>query len=333
MKIQSTLSRLCITIAFAVGNAQADPGKKIQPGDQMPEFTLRSDQGKAITNTVYSDRTTVFIYVIAKQQGSERAIADASMVVSEMKDQAVNLVVISGNPDHSEYFQEFWKEKRIRATLAVDPERSLYGDLGLIAFPTTLIVNTNGKLIHSLSTHSSNYPYVLEGYIQHAIGQLDDAALQEHLKARSLPTSSPKSVASRHRAVARLMQDKGLYETAEKELIVALEYDQESQDTRLDLADLYLHLGRVSDAATYIGQVQSADPEHRRAMLLEGIMLFRQGDYPESRVVLQKALVLNPDPARTLYYLGLVNEAMGDVDQAMSYYRQSIGRLLNEPFE
>jgi len=333
MNAQSTLSRFCIAIALAAGIAQADPDKKIQPGDQMPEFSLQSDQGKEISNTIFSDRTTVFIYVIAKQQGSERAIADASKVINDMKGQPVNLVIVSGNPDHSEYFQEFWEEKKIQATLAVDPERALYGALGLIAFPTTLVVNTDGKLVHALSTHSSNYPYVLEGYIQHAVGQLDDSALQEHLKARSLPTSSPKSVASRHRAVARLMQGKGLYETAEKELIVALEYDEENHDTRLDLADLYLHLGRVSEAASYIGQVLSADPEHRRAMLLQGIMLFRQGNYPESRATLQRALVLNPDPARTLYYLGLVSEALGDIDQAVNYYRQSVGRLLNEPFE
>ncbi len=330
--VKSTLVGCCLVCAGLLGGASAQgDGKKIIPGDLIPPYQLFTRSGEPIEHDAHQGEVRVLIYVIAKQRGSERAIADASKVVKDLKDQPIHLVFVTADTDQADYFAEFWKEKRITPPLAFDPQRTLYADLGLIAFPSTLIIDPDGKLIHALSTHSPNYPYVLEGYIRHALGTLDDAGLSEYLKARQLPTSSPASQAARHRAVARLMREKGLDEAAEKELLSALELDPQSLDVRLDLAELYLHLDRIDEASAYIKQVQRVDAGHRHAMLLEGIVLFRQGNDEQAQAVLTQALKLNPDPARTHYYLGRVAEAQGNKDQALTHYRQALERLLDEP--
>lgn len=330
---KSLLAGLCISLGTLCGYAHAEPGDRIAPGDTMPSYQLQTSSEEQINSTDLKEKVTVLIYVIAKQHGSERAIADASMIIQDLDDDRINLLFVSANEEQSDYFAEFWETKEIKGRLGYDPDRKLYSDLGLIAFPTTLVTDLDGKVMHLLSTHSPNYPHLLDGYIRHSLGLLDDAGLEEHLKARSLPTSSPKSIASRHRAVARLMREKGLFETAESELLEALGHDTESLDIRVDLADLYLHLGRLSEANEYIHQVQRADARHRHAMLLEGILLYRQSNYDEAQRVLSEALVLNPDPSRTHYYLGRVYEAVGNTEQALDHYRQALGRLLNEPID
>ncbi len=326
-----TLTGICIALGSILGAAYAEPGDKIAPGDMFPAYQLKTMAGEMADSSQHEGKVVVLIYIVAKQRGSERAVADASKVIKDLGDQPIELLFVTANADQSVYFAEFWKEKAIAGTLAFDPDRTLYAKLGLIAFPTTLIIDPKGIVEYTLSTHSPNYPHVIDGYIRHALGLLDDAGLEEHLKARSLPTSSPKSITSRHRAVARLMREKGLYETAEKELLEALEQDSESLDIRLDLADLYLYLDRLTAASDYIAQVQKIDARHRHAMLLKGILLFHQGNYDQAQRILTKALILNPDPARTHYYLGRIYEVQENKDQALYHYRQALQRLLDEP--
>ncbi len=330
--IRSGVLCVCALLVFALGWSSRDPDDhRIKPGETMPSYVLSGSDGRQINIADHKDKVLVMIYVVAKQRGSERAIADASMVLKDLNHDDVELIFVTANDEQREYFDEFWKEKKIEAPLAFDPDRDLYAKLGLIAFPSTLIVDKDGKLSHRLSTHSPNYPHVLIGYIQHALGILDDKGLEEHLKARSLPTSSPKSLASRHRAVAQLMRKKGMYETAEQELLKAIENDPESFDARLDLADLYLYIGKREKAHDYILQSLKHDPENRNAMLLEGIYQFRSNNFEKARKVLARALKLNPDPARTHYYLGRVYEAEGIPAEAMRHYREALSRLLDEP--
>ena len=45
----------------------------------------------------------------------------------------------------------------------------------------------------------------------------------------------------------------------------------------------------------------------------------------------KEALVLNPDPARTHFYLGQVFELKGEKDKALKHYREALRRVLDEP--
>ena len=72
------------------------------------------------------------------------------------------------------------------------------------------------------------------------------------------------------------------------------------------------------------------DPHHRRAKLIRGIVFFKEDQLDRAESLLTEALVLNPDPARTHYYLGLIAEKRGEPEKALEHYRQAIHRLLGE---
>ena len=44
------------------------------------------------------------------------------------------------------YFEKFRQDRGIRTPLALDADRTLYAKLGLIVFPTTVIISKDGKL-------------------------------------------------------------------------------------------------------------------------------------------------------------------------------------------
>jgi tetratricopeptide (TPR) repeat protein len=324
---------ILMTMGFILASAAAEPLRDLAPGDKLPDYRLTTMTGNTVDSTHSNGKAVVMIYIVARQPGSQQAATDANLVFQNFNDLPIELLFVTANTNQQSYFEQFWKDNEIHAPLAYDSGRKLYAQLGLIAFPSTVIVDKDGKLTHSLSTYSTNYPHVLEGYIRHTLGQIDDDGLEEHLKSRPSPKTTAKDLAMRHRATARHMLEKGFSETAESELLKAKGIDPDNIDVRLDLADLFLKSGRIGEADSYVNETLEMDADHRRAKLMKGIVLYRQNRLDESRSVLTDTLILNPDPARTHYYLGLVYEALGNKDQAIEHYRQSLERLLNEPSE
>lgn len=328
-----TFIRFILIFGSLSTSAVGEPLRHIKVGDPIPSYQLTTMDGTMVDSDQTENKVMVLIYIVARQRGSEHAITEANKIIRDLKDHPVELLIVTANIDQMPYLEKFWSDQSIQTPLAFDPDRKLYAELGLIAFPSTLIIDRQGRLAHAISTHSPNYPHLLEGYTRHTLGLIDDTGLEEHLKIRSQQLSSPKDLSSRHRTVARLMRGKGLLAAAEDELHEALKLDPGNTDTLLDLADLYLQVKRIDEAEKLINQVLETNAEHRRGMLLKGILLFRQSNFDQAEAILNDALILNPNPARTHFYLGRIHEAKGNTDRALYHYHQALERLLDEPID
>ena len=130
--------------------------------------------------------------------------------------------------------------------------------------------------------------------------------------------------------MARLLREKGMYEEAERELRAALELDSDNVNIRLDLASLLLAVDRREEAGGMIDAVLTGQPDQRRAMLLHGIILFKEGKLDEAEPLFLELLVLNPDPARTHFYLGRIYEQTGDAEKALYHYREALVRFMGD---
>lgn len=313
------------------GAARADDVRNVKRGEAVPEYRMATLGGQVIDSAELKGKVVVLIYLSAEQKSSELAAAESQEIAARYADQALQFVHVTADVVHRAYFERLRADKSITIPLGLDPARELYSRLGLIVFPTTIVSNREGKLLHVISTRGPDYAHVLDVYVRHALGQIDDAGLKDALTARTAQDRSPQSLASRHRAAARLLRDKGLNESAEEELKSALKLDPQSRDVQLDLADLYLRMGRFDEAGKLLESVLSADARHHRARLLKGIAAFRLGDLDQAEQILTEVLVLNPDPARTHYYLGMICERKGDKDKAIEHYREALGRVLSEP--
>jgi tetratricopeptide (TPR) repeat protein len=299
-------------------------------GEAVPEYELTTLTGETTSSRRLRGKTVVLIYLSAEQRGSERAAVDASAVLAELDLEDIELVFVTADVVYKAYFEKLWKESSLSAPLALDGQRKLYRKLGLIVFPTTLVIDAEGNLSHVISTRGSDYPFVLKNYVLNTSGRLSNDELETVLTAQSFDQGSPKTLASRHRAAARLLSDKGLVKGAEEELLKAIELDPANIYIRLDLADLLLRTDRIEESARLVSEAREADPRNLRALSLAGIVLYSQGQLEEARVLLESSLELNPDPARSHYYLGRVFEDVGDKGAAMVQYRQAAEGLLGE---
>jgi tetratricopeptide (TPR) repeat protein len=92
------------------------------------------------------------------------------------------------------------------------------------------------------------------------------------------------------------------------------------------LGYLLLKKGVPDEAWLSFAEALKLSPRSHAALTGEGIVLSRKGNLKEAEQMLKAALVLNPDPVRTHYELGVVYEKLGDLDKALIEYKEGINK-------
>ncbi|MHC4429077.1 MAG: tetratricopeptide repeat protein [Planctomycetota bacterium] len=310
--------------------ARADELRNAKLGDQVPDIDLPTISGGRISRADLDDKVVILVFLSARQRSSESAAASAYAVYGDLHRDDLALLFVTADTAHTAYFREHRDQTNQHEPLGLDFERALYGQLGLIVLPTTILIDKEWKLARVISSYKSDYEHVLMTYAQHTLGMLDDDQLHRQLEAETFRRDRPSDKIARHRAAARILWKSGMLADVENELRAALDIDPHHADTRLDLAALCLARGQVAEAGAIVDDVLTANPHHRRGKLMNGVVLYRADKFDEAEVALREALVLNPDPAQTHYYLGLVYEKKGDTAKALEHYRQSLARLMED---
>ncbi|MHC4419174.1 MAG: TlpA disulfide reductase family protein [Planctomycetota bacterium] len=328
------LRAICATALAAVfllgSPVRADELRNAKLGDRIPDLQLPTISGGRISRADLEGKVVILVFLSAKQRSSESAAASASAVYRDLQRDDLALLFVTADTAHTAYFREHRDQTNQHEPLGLDFERALYGHLGLIVLPTTIVIDKEWKLARVISSYKSDYEHVLTTYAQHTLGLLDDDQLNRQLEAEAFRRDRPSDKIARHRAAARILWRSGMLADVENELRAALDIDPRHADTRLDLAALCLARGQVAEAGEIVDDVLTANPRHRRGKLMNGVVLYRADKLDEAEAALREALVLNPDPAQTHYYLGLVYEKKGDTARALEHYRQSLVRLMED---
>ncbi|MCC6678513.1 MAG: tetratricopeptide repeat protein [Phycisphaerales bacterium] len=329
--LRTVLAACLLCAAAAAPPARADELRNVRKGEPVPALKLPGIAGDMLDSETWKGSVAVIVCLSAEQRSSELAAMESRDVVRQFQADNVRLVHVTADVVQKAYFQRFREERSLDVPLALDADRGFYAKLGLIVLPTTIVMSPEGKLAHVISLRGPDYAHILEVYIQHTLGKLTDAQLEEQLKARASASGSPKSQASTHRAAARYLREKGQLDAARDELVKARDLDPTSPDILLDLADLSLATSQLDEADKLVSTVLEAQPENRRAKQIKGIALYRRGRLADAEPVLLEALNLNPEPQRIHYYLGRIYEQQGQTAKALEHYREALRRFVNEP--
>ena len=77
-----------------------------------------------------------------------------------------------------------FSDNGIEYPLLVDYDRVFYSTYGIRVYPTTIIIDKDGKLSYSIPSHPLTYKKLLKGHIRKALGEIDEAGLKEALSTR-----------------------------------------------------------------------------------------------------------------------------------------------------
>ena len=97
-------------------------------------------------------------------------------------------------------------------------------------------------------------------------------------------------------------------------------------ECRIRLGYLLLKKAQSDEAKDEFEAVLRQVPGSFSAKIGKGIALAQKGDLEAAETVLKDAVVLNPDPVKAHYELGLVYERMGKLENALSEFRAGINK-------
>jgi tetratricopeptide (TPR) repeat protein len=100
--------------------------------------------------------------------------------------------------------------------------------------------------------------------------------------------------------------------------------DPSSVQEQVSLGFLLLKKGALAEAQKVFDDALALNNSYHDALTGKGIVLERMGKDKEAEELLQKALVLNPNPVRTHYELGFLYEKRGDYTSAVAEYKKGI---------
>ncbi len=97
-------------------------------------------------------------------------------------------------------------------------------------------------------------------------------------------------------------------------------------ECRVRLGFLLLKIGSNDEAMKEFKEALQRMPRSYSAKTGKGIALAQKGDLKGAEIILKDALILNPDPVKVHYELGLIYERMGNLEKALSEYREGINK-------
>lgn len=318
---------LLISTVSLTATALAMP-RNIKPGDPVGSIKLTDVDGRALDTDSWRGGPSAWIFVAADQVSSEKAAHDLQAAIDALTGVQIHAVALTSDAVKIDYFKELRARENIRYPLAIDAGREIYGRIGVIVLPTTLLIDKDGKLAHVMSGYDLTYARTAQAKLARLAGRI--TAEEE---ARVLSTTQPSREENRDRAErfcrsATIMLGRGLRGEAVAELKRAIDADPEFALAYLQLARIQIGDGNLQEAEKLIEKVQKRDPSNRLAQLELGTVRFRQGKLDDAEKLLTEALILNPDPARTQYWLGRVCQARGQADKAADHYRVALEKSM-----
>jgi len=327
----------CYVVLFAsllvLSIVQAQQVQEVKVGDKIPLFTLPDLTGKNFSYQPGQDRVLIITFLKADQNHSERVLEDIKTNFSQLRrqEQLLDLVAVSLEAESKSYFQTRLKELKLNIPLLFDTEFKLWGKLGVIATPTTIVVDKKGIMSWKKAGYGYDFATVLRDQLSLALGQIDTYQITKSKQVETLVNNTAQARATRHQKTAKLLSDKGRDELAINELRKAQELLPESSEVLLELGRLLCRNSQNKEALAVVEKIiTDKKVELAQIKMLTGWAQRQLGDLSLAEKLLNESLQLNPKSARSLFELGKIYQARKEPDKALQTYYRALSVIFKE---
>ncbi len=324
----ASLCAVGLVLAVATPDAAAqEDSQRGALGTQAPEFVLEGPFGGSQR---FPDRTSGkidFTVVVFWATWSKASVSELKRLLQLWPKWSNNRVqVIAVNVEDSDI--DAADLKKVRDWLEASPlpfpvvlDRGLkaFHRYGVIAVPTTLVVDANGLIVFRLPGYPVAGSDELERIVEHGVIETEQAA-------RSNPAAASPGYrrAVRQTRLARLLMEQGEMAMAQYTLDKAIAEDPAFFHSRIVLAELYENTDKAQAAEDLLHQIVGEFPAEPAALLALAGFQLRHDQAADAVLVVQSVLDLEPELGAALTMMARALLAADKAAEALPFLEQAV---------
>jgi tetratricopeptide (TPR) repeat protein len=325
----ATRYSLLATLIILSANALA---VELKPGEPIPAFSLPRADGTPgeFASEQLKGRPTAIVFWRPNQQLSTDALRDLRAVVDEVGPDKLHVVAVDTAQSSPEQVRDALAGEDLPFPILLDPQRELYGRVGVIVSPTTLMFDAKGELRFRAASHPRQFQQVIRARLRYLLGEINEEEMNREIEPTVLSIDHDLAAAWRMYNLGRKLQSEGKPVEAIAVYEKAVTQYPALSEARCALGFMKLSAGDVQAAAQHFQTAMTYDPTFPTARLGQASVLARTGEPQRAEEILLPLLGHPSVAVRVRYELGRIYHARGEIDTAVTFYEDALRALFPE---
>jgi len=338
----------------------------LELGMEAPDFSLTDLNGRPHSFPVIKgDKLTIVLFWATWSENSKKALKQMQSLHDKYKDSGLSVIGI--NVDKQEAtdetlgkIRESAKALNISFPLLIDHGLTTFNSYGIIAVPSTLILDNKRIIKYELSGFPLMRVDSLKDFVEVAIenkkipAEKIEVGYQPDKKAVRLWNMGMSSQKSERNA----LKSKGWFEKAiaadpafvlpyislgnfyykqhnlveaKKQFELALQKKPDNAIALSSLGQVLLDEGNFSGAETVLTKAIKVDEAYLPSYYFLGLLRGKQGNPAQVLLLFNQAEQLNPRDYKLFVYKGMAYEELKDLATASASYKKALGLVIEHP--
>lgn len=293
--------------------------KELQIGEDILSNIIERDRSQRLTSDALSGKTVLLLFATSDQQFSAKALQGIKNVVDSRLSKDFVTIAIVSSPGGNEDVQRLRKQYNLNYQLLYDEGDLISTQLGIIVYPTTLIINRRGLLAYYYPLYASDYFAELSSHLDRIIDDTDDRYLNEEIAKRKQHAGLKKA----REEIAR-----GAVNEAVATLNTQLSEGPGSFDLHVLLGYSLINIQEPKKALVHFKKAKELNTSATILDLGMGIAFSRSGQREKAIELLSETIKKDPAAYTAYRELARIHEETGEVDKAIYYITKTLDSLI-----
>ncbi|NOY86056.1 MAG: redoxin domain-containing protein [Deltaproteobacteria bacterium] len=277
-------------LLFSVSGAAA-AFRNLKAGDQALPVKVEDLEGNPHTLADYGKSTAILVFFWATwSEHSLKELDDLAKLDQQYGEKGLKILAVNVENQHMDAgdlarIEKVVHEKEVSFPVLVDKGLKTFNEWGVIATPTTALINRAGTIVFDLS----GYPTA--GYLEVDTAVRKELGLyREKVEAAvKAPGYRPNKRAMLYFGMGKRLMEKGFPSKAVPELQKAAEADTHFPDPPIYLGYAGIREGNAEAAMTFLQEALRLDPKRAETRLLMAHLLLKENRLDDSIELLSGA--------------------------------------------
>ncbi|MGB3647917.1 MAG: redoxin domain-containing protein [Desulfobulbales bacterium] len=294
-------------------------------GAQAPDFSLEDLNGQSLSFADFGgEKFTMVIFWATWSRNSDKVLARAQKLYIDYKEKGLTVIAVNADgqqltADNITAISSKVQELGLEYPVLLDQGLSIFHDYGVIALPSTVILDPDRTIRYELS----GYPIVgSEEMIDFIVAQIEGRAPKEIVQRKGY---QPDKKALRFYNMGKnALKSKRMAATAEMWFKKAAEADLRFVQPHISLGRFYAERDQASKAQEQFDLALQKEPENVVALCELGMMLVKEDKFEEGKALMQKAITVEEYYTPCFYYLGYIHGKEGKMEEAATMFKRAM---------